>query len=185
MSQRVHTEAFDSVLIANLVKMGVICSVREWDCAVAGNCFGRPCSPFCLLVPELQSLVYCECPLFSVNAAPSQTMRLPSYQLTQSFLHAAQHAVLPACREPVLPPASFWLLEAFGNIYHAFSLPCQQIVLSITHPFSQRKRAHYYATSIADTALFLKRYFAALFDGSYYMFLFNIILKFLAFYKLF
>lgn len=27
MSQRVHTEAFDSVLIANLVKMGVIAAI--------------------------------------------------------------------------------------------------------------------------------------------------------------
>ncbi len=36
--------------------------------------------------------------------------------------------------------------------------------------------------SIADTALFLKRYFAALFNRLYYEFLSNIIFKFLAFY---
>lgn len=60
-----------------------------------------------------------------------------------------------------------------------------QALSHISAPFSQRKRAHYYITSIADTALFLKRYFAALFDGSYYKFLFNITLKFFAFYKLF
>ena len=49
---------------------------------------------------------------------------------------------VPACRAPVLPPASFCLLVAFGNIYHAFSLPCQQIVLSITHPFSGKFLFH-------------------------------------------
>ena len=52
-------------------------------------------------------------------------------------------------------------------------------------PFSQRKRAHCYTMSIADTALFLKRYFSNLFNRSYYEFLANIVFKFFAFYQLF
>lgn len=46
-----------------------------------------------------------------------------------------------------------------------------QVLSPVSAPFPQRKREHCYTTSIADTALFLKRYFAALFNGSYYKFL--------------